>query len=144
MVCQHKSDAFRMHYNGLRPGQIIAKCQSFPNTYAAGESRPFGRENLFSPKKHLKPPFLGELWEDLDAKLLTPSQWLGFPGKFWGIKVQTSYWEGQWHQNWVRSRLKNFFTKTKWKFARKKIYSSASSSKTKRDIGMGPSGDRYE
>ena len=36
-------------------------------------------------KKHLKQPFLGErigitsLWEDLDDKLLTPGQLLGYP-----------------------------------------------------------------
>ena len=45
------------------------------------------------------------LWEDLEAKLLTPGQLLGYPWKVWGITVQTSYWEGRWHQNWVRSRL---------------------------------------
>ena len=45
------------------------------------------------------------LWEDLEAKLLTPGQLLGYPWKVLGIKVQTSYWEGRWHQNWVRSRL---------------------------------------
>jgi len=44
------------------------------------------------------------LWEDLEAKLLTPGQLLGCPWKVWGITVQTSYWEGQWDQNWVRSR----------------------------------------
>ena len=44
------------------------------------------------------------LWEDLEAKLLTPGQLLGYPWKVWGITVQTSYWEGRWDQNWVRSR----------------------------------------
>ena len=39
------------------------------------------------------------LWEDLEAKLLTPGQLLGYPWKVWGITVQTSYWEGLWHQN---------------------------------------------
>ena len=39
------------------------------------------------------------LWEDVEAKLLTPGQLLGYPRKVWGITVQTSYWEGQWHQN---------------------------------------------
>ena len=39
------------------------------------------------------------LWEDLEAKLLTPGQFLGFPGKHWGITVQYSYWEGWWHQS---------------------------------------------
>ena len=30
----------------------------------------------------------------------------------WGIiTVQTSYWEGLWHQNWVRSRPKQIFTR---------------------------------
>ena len=39
------------------------------------------------------------LWEDLEAKLLTPGQLLAYPWKVWGITVQTSYWEGLWHQN---------------------------------------------
>ena len=56
--------------------------------------------------------------EDLEAKLLTPGQLLGYPWKVWGIMVQTSYWEGQWHQNWARSRPTNFFTKGKWKFVK--------------------------
>ena len=37
------------------------------------------------------------LWEDLEAKLLTPGQLLGYPCKVWGITVQTSYWEGRLH-----------------------------------------------
>ena len=51
------------------------------------------------------------LWEDLEAKLLKPGQLLGYPWKVWGITVQTSYWEGWWHQNWVCSRPTNLFTK---------------------------------
>ena len=35
----------------------------------------------------------------MEDKLLTPGQLLGLPGKVWGITIQTSYWEGQWHQN---------------------------------------------
>ena len=31
------------------------------------------------------------LWEDLEDKLLTPGQLLGYPRKPWGITVQTSY-----------------------------------------------------
>ena len=30
---------------------------------------------------------------------MTPAQLLGPPWKVWGITVQTSYWEGRWHQN---------------------------------------------
>ena len=46
------------------------------------------------------------LWEDLEAKLLTPGQLLGYPWKVWGITVQTSYWEGQWHHNcWYTSSI---------------------------------------
>ena len=62
------------------------------------------------------------LWEDLEAKLLTPGQLLGYPWKVWGIKVQTSYWEGRWHQNWVRSRPTNFFTKATCKFVKNWIF----------------------
>ena len=84
--------------------------------HAMAESRPFDRENLFSQKK-LKTAFFCKkiditfLWEDLEAKLLTPGQFLGFLWKLWGITVQTSHWEGRWHQNWVRSRpstIRNF------------------------------------
>ena len=39
------------------------------------------------------------LWEELYAKLLGLGQLLGYPWKVWGITVQTSYWEGRWHQN---------------------------------------------
>ena len=36
----------------------------------------------------------------LEAKLVTPGQLLGYyPWQLWGIMVQTSYWEGRWHQN---------------------------------------------
>ena len=59
------------------------------------------------------------LWEDLEAKLLTPGQLLGYPWKVWGITVQTSYVEGRWHQNWVRSRPTVFFIKATWKFVKK-------------------------
>ena len=51
------------------------------------------------------------LWEDLEAKLLTPGQLLGYPWKVWGITVQTSYVEGRWHQNWVCSRPTVFLPK---------------------------------
>ena len=44
------------------------------------------------------------LWEDLDDKLLTSGQLQGYPWKLCGMTVQTSYVEGQWHQNWVCSR----------------------------------------
>ena len=39
------------------------------------------------------------LWEEVYAKLLGLGQLLGCPWKVWGITVQTSYWEGLWHQN---------------------------------------------
>ena len=57
-------------------------------------------------------------WEDVEAKLSTPGQLLGYPWKVWGITVQTSYWEGRWDQNWVRSRPTNFFTKATRKFVK--------------------------
>ena len=114
--------------------------------HAVGESRPFDRENLFSPKKtpknshvFVKKNGITSLWENLEAKLLTPGQPLGYPCKHWGITVQTSYCEGWWHQNWVRSRPTNYslsnWNGNSWKTDL--FYSSASNSKTKRDIGMG-------
>ncbi len=61
---------------------------------------------LFFPKKRPKTAFFGGdesgvswLWEELYAKLLGLGQLLGYPWKVWGITVQTSYWEGLWHQN---------------------------------------------
>ena len=78
--------------------------------HAIGESWPFGRENLFSQKKPRNSVFvrtkisIPSHWEDLEAKLLTPGKFWGFPWKLLGITVQTSYWEGRRHQNWVRSR----------------------------------------
>ena len=42
---------------------------------------------------------INSLWEDLDDKLLTPGQLLGCFLLPFGITVQTSYWEGLWHQN---------------------------------------------
>ena len=59
--------------------------------HAIGETWPFGRENLFNQKKHLKTVFFSgqkSLWEDLEAKLMTPRQLLGYPWKLWGITVQ--------------------------------------------------------
>ena len=43
------------------------------------------------------------LWEHLEGKLLTPGQLLGHSWKLWSITIQTSYWEGRWHQNWFCS-----------------------------------------
>ena len=61
---------------------------------------------LFFSKKTQKTAFIGGmetgvswLWEELYAKLLGLGQLLGYPWKVWGITVQTSYWEGLWHQN---------------------------------------------
>ena len=55
-----------------------------------------------NPKKTPKNSFflwpnigITSLWEDLEAKLLTPGQLLGYPWKLWGITVQTSYVEGR-------------------------------------------------
>ena len=71
-------------------------------------SQMFGRENIFSKKKTPKNGLfertkigITSLWEDLEDKLLTPGQLLGYPWKLWGItpSVQTSYVEGWWHQN---------------------------------------------
>ena len=45
----------------------------------------------------------------MEDKLLTPGQLLGYPWKLGGIKVQTSYVEGQWHQKWFHSRVLLFF-----------------------------------
>ena len=56
--------------------------------------------------------------ENLDDKLLTPGQFLGYPWKLWGITVQTSNVEGRRHQNWVCSRPTKKFTKAKWKFVK--------------------------
>ena len=58
------------------------------------------------------------LWEDLEAKLLTPGQLLGYPWKLWGITVQTSYVEGWWHQNWASNRPTKKFAggdRNEWK-----------------------------
>ena len=61
---------------------------------------------LFSPKKTPQNShfwrqgiWVAWLWEKLYAKLLGLGQLLGYPWKVWGITVQTSYWEGLWHQN---------------------------------------------
>ena len=35
-----------------------------------------------------------------------PEFWPRMPWKVWGITVQTRYWEGRWHQNWVRNFVK--------------------------------------
>ena len=65
-----------MHWNGFLVfliGQIIAYCHRCPNVWhAIGESQPFGWENLFRPKKHLKTaisrrkisasPHFGKIW----------------------------------------------------------------------------------
>ena len=62
------------------------------------------------------------LWEDLEDKLLTPGQLLGCPWKRWGITVQTKYWEGRWHQNWVCSRSTKNSTKAKQKLVKNGIF----------------------
>ena len=97
--------------------------------HAIGKSRPFGRENLFRPKKHLKKGFflrrffrphltLGRSGgQTVDTRSTS-----GYPWKVWGITVQTSYVEGRWHQNWVRSSPAKKKTQVavefreKWKF----------------------------
>ena len=114
-----------------------------------GESRPFCQENFLFPKKRPKTAFFGGnesgvswLWEELYAKLLGLGQLLGYPWKVWGITVQTSYWEGRWDQNWVRSRPAKKVAcgnANLWKTGF--FYSSASSSRTKRDIKIGPTGE---
>ena len=65
-----------------------------------------------TPKNGLfQQPNIGitSLWEDLEAKLFTPCQLLGFPLKLWGITVQTSYVDGRLHQNWAYTSLPSFF-----------------------------------
>ena len=39
----------------------------------------------------------------------SPGQLLGYPWQLCGITVQTSYVDGWWHQNWVRSRPTKIF-----------------------------------
>ena len=62
-------------------------------------------KTFFLPKNTKKAFFGGHnsrvswLWMELYAKLLGLGQLLGCPWKLWGITVQTSYWEGRWHQN---------------------------------------------
>ena len=62
-------------------------------------------DHFLQLKKHLKQFFPGEkigitsLLEDLDEKLLTPGQLLGYRWIL-GLSIQTSYVEGWWHQNW--------------------------------------------
>ena len=63
-----------MLWNDFLIGQFIAECHSFFKYvwHAIGESRPFGRQNLFSPKKHLQTaifrrkilasPHFGKIW----------------------------------------------------------------------------------
>ena len=123
----HKYGIFQVQQMIITDIWLIVRCSK-----KTTENSVFLRQNMG----------ITSLWEDLEAKLLTPGQLLGNPWKVWGITVQTCYWEGRWHQNWVRSRLTNFLPKwngNSWKT--EIFYSSASSSKTKRDIGMGPTGE---
>ena len=60
------------------------------------------------------------LWEDLEAKLLTPGQLLGYPWKLGGMTVQTSYVGGQWHQNWTHTSCQLFFCRDK-EIGKKKV-----------------------
>ena len=78
--------------------RICMTCYRWKSTVLPGK--------LFFPKKRRKTAFFGGkesgvswLWEELYAKLLGLGQLLGYPWKVWGITVQTSYWEGLWHQN---------------------------------------------
>ena len=89
-------------------------------------SRVAGLGRLSAGAKMAMKPFVKRVFtffatnskSDLEAKLLTPGQLLGYPRKVWGITVQTSYWEGRWHQNWVSSRPTNLFTKLKQNFVK--------------------------
>ena len=63
--------------------------------------------------------------EDLEAKLKTPGQLLGHPWKLWGTTVQTSYVEGWWHQNWDRSRSAKSFCVWTCKFVKNGIFCSS-------------------
>ena len=94
-------------YSNLPASKEHNRSHSFPNMYGillAKVDRLAGK--LISSKKTPKNSVfwrqeigITSLWEDLEAKLLTPGQLLGYPWKVWGITVQTSYWEGRWHQN---------------------------------------------
>ena len=71
--------------------------------HGVDERLPFGRKKIYFVQKT---PRIGifertkisitSLWEDLEAKLLTPGNVLGHPWKPWGITAQTSYVKGRW------------------------------------------------
>ena len=58
------------------------------------------------------------LRKDLDAKRLTPGQLLGWPWKRWSITLQTSFVEGQWHQNWAHTSPLHCYRVCALKFAK--------------------------
>ena len=76
-----------MHRNGLLIDQIIAKCHSFPNIYdmLSAKVKRLGEKTYLVQKTPKNSVFLRtnmgitSLWEDLEAKLLTPGQLLGYP-----------------------------------------------------------------
>ena len=79
------------------------RCQIVPSPYRWKSTVLPGK--LFFQKRPKTGFFWGHdsgvswLWEELYAKLLGLGQLLGCPLKVWGITVQTSFWEGLWHQN---------------------------------------------
>ena len=76
-----------------------------------GNNWPFGQENRFCAKKHLQIAYFSVHESELPhfGRTWTPGQLLGYPWKLWGITLQTSNKEGQWHQNWAYTSLLNFF-----------------------------------
>ena len=65
-------------------------------------------------------------------------QLLGYPWKLGGITVQTSYVEGRWHQNRVRSR----FCKWRWKYMKNGFFVNCSVTENFQHVnfsGWGPS-----
>ena len=76
----------RMHWNAFL---ISRKSTVWPWKLISSKKTP--KNGLFQR------PNIGitSLWEDLEAKLLTPGQLLGYPWKVWGITVQTSCVEGR-------------------------------------------------
>ena len=78
--------------------QAIKKCMIHINNFRKEQNSK--NRNIYAVNAKIN-IYIGfsQLWEGLEAKLLTPGQLLGYPWKVWGITVQTSYWEGLWHQN---------------------------------------------
>ena len=96
----------RMHVKGPQIYQINRQTNSFQYMCEMLQTKivRLARKIDFVQKNTSKLPFLVDTNLALDAKRLSPGQLLAYPWKVWGITDQTSYWEGQLHQNWVCSR----------------------------------------